>query len=105
MSDQMMLLIGLGVIFLGVLLRLATIGVITSERQAVGRSLAAVQAIQTAPKAMRSEPARPFRPRVVTPATAGLSGIGRTLSPESQSGRIKRRLDLAGNPPHWTVDR
>src|SRR3954453_7120381 len=105
MSDQMMLLIELGGIFLGGLLLLATIGVITSERQAVGRSLAAVQAIQTAPKPMRSEPAQPFRPRVFIPAMARLSGVGRTLSPESQSERIKRRLDLAGNPPNWTVDR
>jgi tight adherence protein C len=105
MSDQMMLLIGLGGIFLGVLLLLATIGVITSERQAVGRSLAAVQAIQTAPKAMRSELDQPFRHRVFIPAMARLSGVGRTLSPDSQSERIKRRLDLAGNPPNWTVDR
>src|SRR3954470_9450482 len=105
MSDQMMLLIGLGGVFLGVVLLLATIGVITSERQAVGRSLAAVEAIQTAPKALRSELDQPFRHRVVVPVMGRLSGIGRTLSPDGQSERIKRRLDLAGNPPQWTADR
>jgi tight adherence protein C len=105
MSDQTMLLIGLGGIFLGVLLLLATVGVITSERQAIGRSLAAVEAIQSAPKALRKELDQPFRHRVVVPAMGRLSGFGRTLSPGGQSERIKRRLDLAGNPPRWTVDR
>ena len=90
MSDQMMLLIGLGGVFLGVVLLLATIGVITSERQAVGRSLAAVEAIQTAPKALRSELDQPFRHRVVVPVMGRLSGIGRTLSPDQVQGYQRR---------------
>jgi tight adherence protein C len=105
MSDQVMLLLGLGGVFLGVVLLLATIGVITSERHQVGRSLAAVQAIQTAPQSLRQELELPFSNRVLVPALGRLSGLGRRMSPSGQADRIKRRLDLAGNPPKWTVDR
>ena len=105
MSDTLMLVLGLGGVFLGVVLLLATIGVITSERAQVGRSLAAVQAIQTAPQSLRQELEQPFSSRVVVPALGRLSGLGRRMSPSGQADRIKRRLDLAGNPPRWTVDR
>jgi tight adherence protein C len=88
-----------------VLLLLATVGAITTERQQVGRSLAAVQAIQSAPASMREELDQPFADRVVAPAFGRLSRFGRTLSPSGQAERIRRRLDLAGNPPRWDVDR
>jgi tight adherence protein C len=104
-SDQLMLVLGLGAVFLGVVLLLTTVGTITAERQQVGRSLAAVQAIQTAPESMRAELEQPFSSRVLFPAVGRLSRFGRALSPAGQSDRIKRRLDLAGNPPRWDVDR
>src|SRR3954453_19719904 len=105
MSGHLMLLLGLGGVFIGVLLLLATVGAITSERQQVGRSLAAVQAIQGAPASLREEMDQPFSNRVMVPAFGRLTGMGRRLSPGGQAERIKRRLDLAGNPPRWNVDR
>ncbi|HET6815606.1 MAG TPA: type II secretion system F family protein [Mycobacteriales bacterium] len=104
MSDGV-LIAGLAGVFLGVVLLLTTIGTITSERQQVGRSLAAVQAIQTAPAEMRQELQQPFAQRVLFPAVGRFSNLGRRLSPRGQSDRIRRRLDLAGNPPRWDVDR
>ena len=104
MSDGV-LIAGLAGVFLGVVLLLTTIGTITSERQQVGRSLAAVQAIQSAPAEMRQELQQPFGQRVVLPAIGRFSNLGRRLSPRGQSDRIRRRLDLAGNPPRWDVDR
>src|SRR5438105_4889068 len=100
-----MLVLGLAGFFVGVLLLLATVGAITSERQQVGRSLAAVQAIQGSPASMREELDQPFSNRVMVPAFGRLAGMGRRLSPGGQADRIKRRLDLAGNPPRWDVDR
>ena len=47
MSSQMILFVGLAAIFLAIALLLTTIGTITSERQAVNRSLAAVRAMDT----------------------------------------------------------
>src|SRR2546423_4422809 len=105
MSDQLTLVLGLGGIFVGVLLLLAIVGTITSERQQVGRSLAAVQAIQTAPESMRRELDRPFASRVLVPGAVRFTQLGRRLSPRGQADRIRRRLDLAGNPPRWDVDR
>lgn len=104
MSDGV-LIAGLAGVFLGVVLLLTTIGTITAERQQVGRSLAAVQAIQSAPAEMRQELQLPFAQRVLFPAVGRFSNLGRRLSPRGQGDRIRRRLDLAGNPPRWDVDR
>jgi tight adherence protein C len=101
----LILLLGLVAIFLAMVLLLTTIGAITSDRSAVSRSLAAVQAIQGAPSSLRSELDRPFGDRVVTPAMDRLTAIGRRFTPDGQTSRIHRRLELAGNPVGWDVDR
>ena len=40
-----------------------------------------------------------------TPALARFTGLGRRLTPGDQVARIRHRLELAGNPPGWDVDR
>ncbi len=55
MPTELILALGLLAVFLAITILLATIGAITSERQAVNRSLAAVQAIQTSPTSMQAE--------------------------------------------------
>lgn len=99
------LLIGLAALFVGIVLALTIIGTLTNERQAVGRSLAAVEAIQTAPDSMRQDLDRPFTDRVVTPTFERMTALGRRLTPDDQAARIKQRLDLAGNPTGWDVNR
>ena len=42
---------------------------------------------------------------MLLPAVSRFSGLGRRLSPRGQTDRIRRRLDLAGNPEKWDVDR
>jgi tight adherence protein C len=101
----LILLFGLGAIFLAIALALATMGVITSERQQVSRSLAAVEAINTAPSMMRQELNRPFSERVLGPGMIRLTLLGKRLTPGDQIARIRHRLELAGNPPNWDVDR
>jgi tight adherence protein C len=103
--DTLILALGLGAIFAAILLALAIVGVITEERAQVGRSLAAVRAIQAAPKAMRRELERPFSERVLLPSRALAARIGRGLTPVGSAHRIQRRLDEAGSPPDWDVDR
>src|SRR5881409_2195584 len=105
MSDHLILVVGLAGFFVGLLLLLATIGAITTERAQVGRSLAAVQAMQGAPASLRRELDQPFSNRVVVPAFTRFAQFGRRISPSGQADRIRRRLDLAGNPPRWDVDR
>jgi tight adherence protein C len=86
-------------------LALSIIGVITAERRQVARSLAAVEAIRTAPAGMRRELERPFSQRVVTPTLRWFASMGRRLTPGDQAIRMRRQLDLAGNPTGWDVDR
>lgn len=105
MTPTAMLALGVLGVFLGLALALSIVGGLTAERQAVGRSLAAIQAIQSAPRSMRRELDRPFIDRVVGPATDRLARFARRFSPADVADRIRRRLDLAGNPPGWDVDR
>ena len=105
MAPQIVLAIGLAAIFLAIVLLLTTIGAITSERQAVNRSLAAVRAMDTAPDRMKAELDRPFGERVVSPTMGRLTNLGRRFTAGEQTDRIKHRLELAGNPPGWDVDR
>lgn len=105
MSDSLLLLIGLGGIFVAIVIALTTVGVITSERQQVGRSLAAVQAIQSAPAELQRDLNRPFADRVLSPGLARLSTLGRRFSPADHADRIRQKLELAGSPPNWDVDR
>ncbi len=105
MAPQLVLAIGLIAVFLAIVILLTTIGTMTSERQAVNRSLAAVRAMDSAPDQMRAELDRPFGDRVLAPAMGGLTGLGHRFTAGDQTDRIKRKLDLAGNPPGWNVDR
>lgn len=105
MTDVMMLGFGLVGIFLALTLALATVGAITTEKQQVGRSLAAVQALHSAPSATLRELNKPFGERVVIPGLARLTRLGRRFTASEQVSRIRHRLELAGNPPLWDVDR
>jgi tight adherence protein C len=75
------------------------------DDRGVARSLALVEASAAAPPAL-VDPARPpFRERVLDPAVDRFRGLGRRLAGGEAPERIRHRLDLAGNPPGWTVDR
>jgi tight adherence protein C len=104
-GDPLLLALGLGGIFAALVIVLATVGAITSERQQVGRSLAAVEALNAAPSAFRRELNKPFMERVVTPGLARLTRVGRRFTAGDQVARIRHRLELAGNPPQWDLDR
>src|SRR5205823_3085365 len=71
----------------------------------VNRSMAALRAIETIPESMRKELDRPFDERVVMPVRDAFSRLGRRFSPKGQVDRIQHRLDVAGSPENWDVDR
>jgi tight adherence protein C len=102
---ETILVLGLAGIFLAIAIALTTVGVMTSERQQVSRSLAAVQAIRAAPASLTSELNQPFGERVITPTLARFTRLGRRLAPSDQVQQIRYRLELAGNPPSWDPDR
>ena len=89
------------------LLAVAAFGGFEDGRSQVARSLAAMgglRAATTGPVAA-GDLLPAWRQRVVTPVMASLARTGHRLSPAGQTTRIRRRLDLAGNPSGLDVDR
>jgi tight adherence protein C len=105
MSPTLLLLLGGCMLFAAVTLALSVVGVVTAERRSVARSLAAVEAIDKAPSALKTELERPFSERVIAPLGERLVGIGRRLTRADTADRLKHKLDVAGNPPGWDVNR
>ena len=101
----LILLLGLGAVFFGLIIAVASVTVMGAQHQQVSRSLAAVEAMRTAPKSMREELDRPFADRVLGPGKERLIDVGRRFTPAGRVEKIRHRLDLAGNPPGWDVDR
>jgi tight adherence protein C len=101
----MLLLMGAGLLFAALVLALSIMGVLTSERRAVARSIAAVQAINSAPSTITDELERPFAERVIAPLGGRLVGLGRKITRADTATKIAHRLDIAGNPPAWDVNR
>ena len=99
------LIVGLVAIFCAVVIALATVGVLTGEREQVGKSLAAIEAFNAAPSSMRKELDKPFGERVWKPFLKESTGLGRRLTPSGQIERIRKRLAAAGSPTGWDVDR
>lgn len=105
MSATMFLLLGATLVFAGLALVLSILGVLTTERRAVTRSLAAIQAINSAPEVLKGELERPFAERVIAPMGERMVGIGRRLIRADTAELIKHKLDVAGNPSGWDVNR
>ena len=101
----MLLLLGAGLLFIAIVLAFSIVGVLTSERRAFARSVAAVQAMNAAPSVITAELDRPFAERVIAPLGGRLVGVGRKITRADTATKIAHRLDIAGNPPAWDVNR
>lgn len=99
------LIAGIAAVFAGLFLSLTAVGVFTNEARGVSRSLAVVEAFTTAPRALQEDLDPSFRQRVVEPALDRFAAAGRKLTPSDYADRIRKKLDLAGNPEGWTIDR
>lgn len=102
---EMTLLLGAGLLCAAMILALSVIGVITSERRGVARSVAAIQAMDSAPGILKAEIDRPFAERVIAPLGGRMVGLGRRLVRADTARKIQYRLNIAGNPPAWDVNR
>ena len=105
MSAWLMLILGIAGIFAAIFVSLAAIGVFTNEAHGVSKSLAVVEAFSAAPAALQKELEPSFNDRVLTPLLNRFVGIGRRITPADHADRIRKKLDIAGNPPRWTVER
>lgn len=104
---SLLLPLGLGAVFLALLLLLLAAGLLDVGRaRGVARSLAAVQALQVTPPGLRErELQEPFEARILDPLLTQFVRMGTKVTPADRMGKICRRLDLAGNPPGWDVER
>ncbi|ROR90451.1 type II secretion system F family protein [Nocardioides aurantiacus] len=96
---------GIGLIFLSLFLVLGAVGGLTKEATGVGRSLQVLEAMTSLPEDMRAESEASFAERVLVPLLARTQGLGRRMSPADAHLRVREKLEKAGNPPGWTVDR
>jgi tight adherence protein C len=101
----MALALGVLLIFTALFIVFAAIGGLSKERSGVSRSLAVLQAMTDAPEQLKAELDRPFGERVLQPVYGRLQALGRRITGADQVERIRQRLDKAGNPAGWTVDR
>jgi tight adherence protein C len=105
-SSVAVLGVGLLAIFAALTIAVVALAVLREPTDGVARSLAAVQGMRTGPRALRDqELERPFTDRVLDPLVARCVELGRRFTPDERVQRIRRRLDLAGNPPGWDSDR
>jgi tight adherence protein C len=95
--------LGIGLVFLAIVLIGSALS--TSTQSGVTRSLAVLEAMTNAPKELNAELEKSFGERVLAPLQRRATRLGRRISGADTAERIRRKLDLAGNPAGWTVDR
>ena len=76
-----------------------------AEVNGINRSIAVLQAMGDAPRELTAELDKPFADRVLEPLQQRALALGRRITGADSAERIRKKLDLAGNPAGWTVDR
>lgn len=105
MSSSMFLLLGAGLLFAALALALSVVGVVTTERRLSGQTLAALKAVDAPEDLIADELQKPFSERIVAPLGERMVGIGHRLTRDGTNERLQHKLDIAGNPSAWTVNR
>ena len=99
----LLLVMGAALVFLAIYL--VSTALRDAESHGLNRSLAVLEAMSSAPKELSKDLDKSFSERVVAPLRASALRIGRRFTGADAGERIRHKLDLAGNPPGWTVDR
>jgi tight adherence protein C len=99
----LLFILGISLVILAIVLVGSALS--TTTESGVTRSLAVLEAMTNAPKELTKDLDRSFTDRVLEPLQERALGLGRRLSGADTPDRIRRKLDLAGNPYGWTVDR
>ena len=100
------LIAGLAALYFGLFGAVLVAGSAWRQRREIARSFEAIENFHVGPRALRQqELQQPFADRVLGPITAQFVAAGRRMTPDERLSRIRRRLDLAGNPEGWDLDR
>lgn len=102
--DGIVLLVGgAALMFVGLVVAVLTVAAASFGRSETAQVLSTIDSVYT-PGSVGPQ-AEAFGERVVVPMTRRLKGIGRVVTGSSALERLHRRLDYAGNPPYWSVER
>ncbi len=99
------LLGGLTAVCAAIALGISAVVVGADERQRVQRSLAAVAATRIGGAPVLVAEDASFADRVAVPLFSLMGRVARRLSPSGIADKLQNRLDVAGNPKGWTVER
>lgn len=102
---SMILVLGVALVFVSLFMMLAAVGGLTKERVGVNRSLEVLEALTSAPEEMQRELDASFEERILFPLLNKTQGFGRRFTPADAGERLREKLDKAGNPEGWTVER
>jgi tight adherence protein C len=103
MPTSLMLLVGAGAVGAGLLVLVVTLALTSSQPSGVARSLAVIEQLRREGQVARHE--LPAKERLLLPALDRFQRLGTVLSPSGAAASLQRRLDFAGNPGSWTVER
>jgi tight adherence protein C len=99
----LLLIMGAALVFLSIFMLSTALG--DAEARGLNRSLAVLEAMASGPKELSKDLDKPFGERVLEPMRAAALKVGRRFTGADTGDRIRHKLDLAGNPAGWTVDR
>lgn len=99
------LLAGLSALCASVTLGISAVAFGADDRQRVQRSLAAVAATRVGGAPVLVAQDESFADRVITPLFDWMGRLAGRVSAGGVSDVLQRRLDVAGNPTGWTVER
>lgn len=103
-ASWVVLATGLGAVFLAVAVTVLGLATAGEQRAGAARTSALVGRFGPASGPGAVPPER-FRTRVLTPVGHAAVRLARALSGRGAAATLARRLDLAGNPTRWTVER
>jgi tight adherence protein C len=96
-------LVGAVLIFIGLALGIVVLLRSSAEPTGVARSLMVIERLHPGRGVAPAE--LPASERLIAPAVRRLAWSVRRLPPAGTPERLQRRLDLAGNPTRWTIER
>ena len=105
-TDPVLLAIGFAALFVGLLGSAAILFGAGQERRQQAKRAELLDNFRAGAVPLRQQELQAsFTDRVVDPLSQRFTAFGRRLTPDQRLERIRRRLDLAGNPSGWDVDR
>ncbi|HET8614530.1 MAG TPA: type II secretion system F family protein [Actinomycetales bacterium] len=103
MPTDLILVLGTGAVGTGLLVLVVTLALTSSQPTGVARSLAVIEQLRRDGQLARHE--LPAKERLLVPMLDRFQRLGAALSPSGAAATLQRRLDFAGNPGSWTVER